>query len=215
MSHRYCWLLLAGVVVALLSGCLSTLPTNIDVNGPLPATLPPLAQTLRASAVPTLLPSASVTVAPVMSYTATVALIVATPQPPTVVPPTPTIPPAPTLVLPTLPSLSPEERWRAQQLDRQIIDPPRLYNTKRSELYWYDPVNQQKVLLGIVSGDFMVQATFTFREDGQPALEVPYEVNRGYGITALSPAVLERIRAAGYSDWIETFVFLTPEVQPK
>ena len=61
----------------------------------------------------------------------------------------------------------------------------------------------------------MVQATFTFREDGQPALEVPYEVNRGYGITALSPAVLERIRAAGYSDWIETFVFLTPEVQPK
>lgn len=214
MSHRYRWLLLAGVVVALLSGCLSTLPTNIDVSGPLPATLPPLAQTLRASAVPMLLPSASVTVAPVVTHTATAALIVATPQPPTVVPPTPTIPPAPTLVLPTLPSLSPEERWRAQQLDRQIFDPPRLYNTKRSELYWYDPVNQQKVLLGILSGDFMVQATFTFREDGQPALEVPYEVNRGYGITALSPAVLERIRAAGYSDWIETFVLLTHDVQP-
>lgn len=215
MSHRYRWFLLAGVVVALLSGCLSTLPTNIDVNGPLPATLPPLAQTLRASAMPTLLPSAPVTVAPIVTQTATAALIVATPQPPTVVPPTPTIPPAPTLVLPTLPSLSPEERWRAQQLDRQIIDPPRVYNTKRSGLYWYDPVNQQKVLLGVLSGDFMVQATFTFREDGQPALEVPYEVNRGYGITALSPAVLERIRAAGYSDWIETFVFLTPEVQPK
>lgn len=214
MSHYYRWIFLAGVVVA-LSGCLSTLPTTVDVNGPLPATLPPLAQTLRATIAPTNTAPAQDTPLPSVTMTATAAIIVATPQPATVAPPTPTIAPAPTLVLPTLPVLSNEERWRAQQLDRQIFSELRLYTTKRSELYWYDPINQQSVLIGIINGEFMAQAAFTFRENNQPALEVPYQINRSYGLSALSPTLIERIRTAGYSDWIETFVFLTPDVQAK
>ncbi|WP_322513204.1 hypothetical protein [Chloroflexus sp.] len=214
MSHYYRWIFLAGVVVA-LSGCLSTLPTTVDVNGPLPATLPPLAQTLRATIAPTNSTPVQETSVPSVTKTATAALIVATPQPATVAPPTPTIAPAPTLVLPTLPVLSNEERWRAQQLDRQIFPELRLYTTKRSELYWYDPINQQSVLIGIINGEFMAQAAFTFRENNQPALEVPYQINRSYGLSALSPTLIERIRTAGYSDWVETFVFLTPDVQAK
>jgi len=132
-----------------------------------------------------------------------------------IAPPTPTLAPAPTIALPTLPALSPEERWRAQQLDRQIFPELRLYTTKRSELYWYDPINQQPVLIGTINGEFMAQATFFWRENSQPALEVPYQINRSYGLSALSPALIDRIRAAGYSDWIETFVFLTPAVQAK
>lgn len=214
MSHRYRWVFLAGVVVA-LSGCLSTLPTTMDVNGPLPATLPPLAQTLRATIGPTNLVPAQETAVPASTMTATAAIIVATPPPATVVPPTPTLVPAPTLVLPTLPVLSNEERWRLQQLNRQIFPEPRLYTTKRSELYWYDPVNQQSVLIGIINGEFMAQATFTFRENNQLSLEVPYHINHSYGLSSLSPALIERIRTAGYDEWIETFVFVTPDVQAK
>ena len=214
MRQHYGWIILAGVVVA-LSGCLSTLPTHLDVSGPLPATLPPLAQTLRAATAPTLPTPVQSPFVPSITSTATVAIIVTTPEPATAIPPTPTLAPVPTLVLPTLPALSNEERWRFQQLNRQIFPEPRLYSTKRSQLYWYDPVNQQSVLLGVINGEFIAQATFTFRENGQLALEVPYEINRSYGLSALSPAVIERIRAAGFTDWIETFVFLTSDVQPK
>lgn len=51
---------------------------------------------------------------------------------------------------------------------------------------------------------------------GLDALEVPYQVNVSYGLTAHSPEILGRIAAAGYaSDWIETYVYLTPEVTPR
>lgn len=211
MRHQYRWILLAGVVVA-LSGCLSTLPTTVDVNGPLPATLPPLAQTLRATIVPTDFPSAHSTSTPSTSNPTSVAIIVATPAPE---PPTPTLVPIPTLTLPTLPLLSNEERWRLQQLDRQVFPELRLYTTKRSELYWYDSVNEQEVLIGVINGEFMAQARFIFRKNNRLALEVPYHLNQSYGLSALSPALVERIHAAGYSDWIETFVYITPDIQPQ
>ncbi|RMD77792.1 MAG: hypothetical protein D6823_06635, partial [Chloroflexi bacterium] len=200
MRHQYRWILLASVVVA-LSGCLSTLPTTVDVNGPLPATLPPLAQTLRATIVPTDFPSAHSISTPSTSNPTSAAIIVATPA---LEPPTPTLVPVPTLTLPTLPSLSNEERWRLQQLDRQVFSELRLYTTKRSELYWYDPVNEQEVLIGVINGEFMAQARFVFRKNNRLALEIPYHLNQSYGLSALSPALVERIHAAGYSDWIET-----------
>jgi hypothetical protein len=85
--------------------------------------------------------------------------------------------------------------------------------TSGSELWWYDPVNQQHVILGVITGDFAAQAQFRLAGQGVDALEVPYQVNRSYGLTALSPALLGRIAAAGYeSDWIETYVFLSPNV---
>lgn len=64
-------------------------------------------------------------------------------------------------------------------------------------------------------GDLQGQAEFTLRGQGVTALEVPYQVNVSYGLTALSPVVIDRIRAAGYSEWIETYVFLTPNVTPR
>jgi hypothetical protein len=105
-----------------------------------------------------------------------------------------------------------EDRWRKQQIDRRPFEALRSYSTASSELWWYDPINQQSVILGRIMGGFSAQAEFTLRGQGVPALEVPYQVNVSYGLTALSPALLDRIRAAGYSEWIETYVFSTPSV---
>lgn len=144
--------------------------------------------------------------------------LVSTPVPPaaTIVPPAATIDqptaPLPTLALPTIVPQSNEERWRAQQIERSPFEGPRPYFTTGTELWWYDPVNQQSVILGRITGDFLGQAQFTLRGQGMASLEVPYQVNVSYGLTALSPVVLERIRAAGYTEWIETYVFLTPDV---
>ncbi len=101
-----------------------------------------------------------------------------------------------------------------QQIDRQVFATPQSYRTTGSELWWYDPVNQQHVILGTISGEFVTQAQFTLRGLGVPALEVPYQVNQRYGLTALSPALIARIEAAGYGEWIETYLFLTPNVKP-
>jgi hypothetical protein len=85
--------------------------------------------------------------------------------------------------------------------------------TSGSELWWFDPVNQQHVILGRLTGEFVAQAQFQLRGQGVLALEVPYQVNTSYGLTALSPALLGRVAAAGYeSDWIETYIFLSPDV---
>lgn len=119
----------------------------------------------------------------------------------------------PPLALPTAAALTNEERWRAQQQDRIVFDGLRSFSTTGSELWWYDPVNQQHVILGILNGPFVAQAQFQPLGRGVDALEVPYQVNSSYGLTALSPALLERIAAAGYaSGWIETYVFLSPDV---
>jgi hypothetical protein len=120
--------------------------------------------------------------------------------------------PAATIVLPTPEALTNEARWRAQQIDRVVLDPVRVYTTPSSDLWWFDPVNQQSIILGTIAGDFPVQAEFVLRGQGRDALEIPYQVNRSYGLTALSPAVIDRIAAAGYSDWIETYVFRAPNV---
>ncbi|MFQ3660792.1 MAG: hypothetical protein SNJ69_00215 [Chloroflexaceae bacterium] len=122
---------------------------------------------------------------------------------------------APPLTIPPTPERSNEQKWREQQADRQVLDPPHLYTTSVAELRWYDPLTQQHLVLGRISGDFLVQATFVLRTQGMPALEVPYRINVSYGLTALSPAHIERLRAAGYVDWVETYVLASPEVRPR
>lgn len=147
---------------------------------------------------------------------------------PATVAPTPTLPAVPALPLATpgaveappllvapAPERSNEQRWREQQLDRQVLPAPRLYTTRNAELCWYDPLNQQHVVLGRIGGDFLVQATFVLRDQGLPALEVPYRINVSYGLTALSPAHIERLKAAGYVDWVETYVLASPDVHPR
>ncbi len=136
---------------------------------------------------------------------------------PTLLVPTPQVSSIPeaTFVLPTPPQMSNEQRWRAQQINRNVFDLTRSYTTASSELWWYDPVNQQHVILGTFTGDFLAQAQFTLRGQGIEALEVPYQVNVNYGLTALSPALVARINAAGAKDWVETYVFITPNVVPR
>ena len=122
----------------------------------------------------------------------------------------------PPLALPTASAVSNEERWRAQQQDRQLFEGLAPFATSGSELWWFDPVNQQHVVLGRITGEFVAQAQFQLRGQGVPALEVPYQINVSYGLTALSPALLGRVAAAGYeSDWIETYVILSPDVSSR
>ncbi len=166
-----------------------------------------------------------------------------TPLPPTAPPPEPTAPPAtPTLPAatppptsaplaqvpsgPPLPSgtvivpatpeqLTNEQRWRLQQQNRVVFEAPQPFITSGSELRWYDPVQQQTVVLGTFRGPFEAQARFTLRGENVSALEVPYQVNRRYGLTAISPALIDRIQAAGYGEWIETYVIEEPNVQAR
>lgn len=108
--------------------------------------------------------------------------------------------------------ISNNERWRQQQLDRVPLPEPQYYTTTGSALYWFDPVFQQAVLIGTFSGPFEVLATFRLRSTGEPALEVLYEVNKRYGLTAVSPSIVERIHAAGYGDVIDTYVLETDQI---
>jgi hypothetical protein len=121
------------------------------------------------------------------------------------------------VIIPATPApVSYNDRWRQQQLNREPFAAPRTYITTGSELFWYDPIYQQPVLLGTFTGPFEVLATFDLRSTGQPALEVLYQVNRRYGLTALSPAIVERIEAAGYTDGvIDTYVIVDDNVRPR
>ena len=209
-------LIVLASVVPLLTGCMEALQT-----GQPSSVAPPL---LRPS--PTLVTTANpvtpttLNQAPSGGLTPTPATAAPTGRP-SVTPTVPTPPlrssaePLPTLALHTPPPPSNEERWRAQQIDRQPFPAPQAYTTTGSELWWYDPVNQQSVILGRITGDFAAQAAFTLRGQGVPALEVPYHVNIGYRLTALSPALLDRIKSAGYGEWIETYVFATPSISPR
>ncbi len=179
-------------------------PTASSTTEPLPASATP-------TPTPTL-PQQPTGMTPTTTSTAT-------PIPPTPTP-TPTVPtatPTPEVVIvpPTLPAVSYAERWRAQQNDRDVFEPPQPYTTTGSELWWYDPVNQQHVLLGSFAGDFEAQAQFELVGQDVSALEVAYHVNQSYGLTAISSSLIERIQAAGYDEWIDTYVILTPEVRPR
>ena len=82
-------------------------------------------------------------------------------------------------------------------------------------LWWYDPLTNQSVPIGTISGEFPVQAEFILRGAQQAALEVPYRINADFGLTAISEAVWERMKAAGYSQSVEAYVLRTDDTQPK
>jgi hypothetical protein len=109
-----------------------------------------------------------------------------------------------------------EERWRAQQQDRKVNDPPTNYIAKNpTTLWWFDPLTSQSVQIGTISGEFPAQAEFTLRSAQQAALEVAYVINVDFGLTAISEAVRERMKAAGYSQSVEAYVLRTEDIQPK
>lgn len=175
------------------------------------STLPIETPTTSIPVSPTVSQSITATTAPV-SPTATIAKPTATVTA-TSVAPTNSATPAVTIVLPTKPPLTNMQRWRSQQQNREIFESLRSYTTRGSDLWWYDPVNQQHIVLGSFSGNFDAQAQFTLAHSKEDALEVPYHVNQSYGVTALSPALEQRIQDAGYGEWIETYVIINSEVQ--
>jgi hypothetical protein len=109
-----------------------------------------------------------------------------------------------------------EGRWRAQQQDRKVNDPPKNYIAKNpTTLWWFDPLTSQSIQIGTISGEFPAQAEFTLRSTQQAALEVAYVINVDFGLTAISEAVRERMKAAGYSQSVEAYVLRTADIQPK
>lgn len=188
-------------------------------TGEVPATAPPAPLiTATVPSFPTELPAATGP-APTMpgSHAPDPATAIPLLTPTSLPPMVPTLPSTslPPLTLPTPEPLTSEARWRAQQIDRNPFEAPRAFATTGSELWWYDPLHQQHVILGRINGTFLGQATFTLRGQGMDALEVPYQVGVGYGLTALSPALTERIRAAGFGAWIETYVFQSGAITPR
>lgn len=124
--------------------------------------------------------------------------------------------PSSLVTLPTAEPLTSEQRWRAQQVDRRVFEQPRIYVVSQAvSLLWYDPATGQSLEIGTLVGEFPAQAQFALRSTGQLALEVPYRINADFGLTAISGAVRERMRAAGYTDSVEAFLIQTEAVTPK
>jgi hypothetical protein len=167
-----------------------TVSASVTSAPPSPSVLPATA-TLAATAAATSTSPGTEQVAP--SATPAVVIVPATPVPQTS-----------------------EERWRTQQIERQVLDEKPLYTARQPvPLLWWDPNTAQVVEIGLIRGDFPVQATFTFRPTGQQALEVPYRINGDFGLTAISGALRERMAAAGYTEFAETFVLFSAAVQPQ
>ncbi|MCS6940807.1 MAG: hypothetical protein NZM94_16140 [Roseiflexus sp.] len=183
-----------------LAGCGQPLQLDAAQRTRTPLITQPAARTSTpertvAAVAPTYTPQASIresspTVAPATS-TPTVRIVPATPAPQTN-----------------------EERWRAQQLDRQVFDPPQIYRVvRRTPLFWFDPTTGQILEIGTVLGNIPVQAQFRLRATGEAALEVPYRINNDFGLTAISDAVRTRMEAAGYTVSVEAFVLESDAVQ--
>lgn len=204
-----------------LSGCMEALQSGQNPGNLPPSALPAPTRAVTASAEAPTAASSPVATLTIEPPSETAAAAEPSPVPatataePTVTTAPPTAAPVATLALPTQAPITNEQRWRAQQINRLVLEPMPTYTTVSSELWWYDPVNQQHVILGTFTGDFVAQARFTLRGQGIEALEVPYQVNRSYGLTALSSVLVDRIRAAGNEEWIETYVFVTPNVSAR
>ncbi len=218
MKHTSLLTLMLICAALLVSGCMAELQTGDSSNPASPS--PPLSVSVDEmlegspgmSDTPTVMSQLAVETRPTDLLTPN---DVAPGAPPTTVVTDITPLPVETIAPPTPSNLSHEQRWRNQQLGRQTFDQSRIYTTTGSELWWYDPVNQQHVILGAFSGEFEVQATFTLRGQGSPALEVPYQINKRYGLTSLSPSLVQRLNAAGYEEWVETYAFVAPNVQSR
>lgn len=116
----------------------------------------------------------------------------------------------------TRPPQSGIERWRAQQSNREAIEPPATYTVGApTPLLWWDPATNQALEIGLVDGEVPAQARFTLTQTGEPAIEVVYQVNRSFGLTAISAAVRDRMAAAGFTETVEAYIVITDAVRPR
>jgi hypothetical protein len=204
--------LVALSLALLLLGCGE--PLQIASQTPRPTRTPLVAQT--AGAAPTQRASAttaagdtaaSSTVAPVASATPA-ATIAATEAP--------TLRPSVVIIPATVAPRSSLDRWRAQQAEREVLDPAVTYLVSQPvPLLWWDPATGQTLEIGLIAGEVPAQARFMFRPSGAPAIEVAYTINQSYGLTAISAAVRNRMAAAGFTETVETFVVITGGVEPR
>lgn len=142
----------------------------------------------------------------------------AAPQPSALATQVTTLTPLPSVVVipQTAVPLTSEQRWRAQELERQPFESERLYIANESvPLLWYDPMTSQVLEIGTIRGEFPAQAQFILQSNQRPALEVRYQINQDFGLTAISEAVRERMRAAGYTESVEAYIERTDGVVPK
>jgi len=203
------------LMVLVLAGC----GRPLQIGAPSPVVMQPTRLPTDAA-----LPSISATSVPsiVSNTPATVELTATATITPTVTAATPTMPltatrtPAVIVVPLTQMPETNEQRWRAQEQDRKVNDPPRIYIAPNAvTLWWYDPLLNQPVQIGSISGEFPVQAEFVLRGAQQAALEVPYRINNDFGLTAISEAVRGRMKAAGYTQSVEAYVLRTADIHPK
>ena len=181
------------------------LPSDMALPSVTANSVPSAAPPAQATPELTAIPFATAPIEPTVGVEATPAMPIAATLTPAVI----------VVPLTQMPETN-QERWRAQQLDRKVNDPPRLYIARNPvTLWWYDPLTSQSVPIGTISGEFPVQAEFILRGAQQAALEVPYRINADFGLTAISEAVWERMKAAGYSQSVEAYVLRTDDTQPK
>lgn len=204
------------VTVLLLSSCGGTL--NI------PRT--PVAGELLATATPGL-PSQATSVAPgdatsippvdLPTIPVDVPSAVSEPEPTPLPPPelTPTVIPALANIAIAQPAEL-EQRWRAQQVDRVVLETPAIYAVTGAEMAeWFDPVTGMRVPVGELRGEFTVQATFRIKGEWAERLEIPFNATeRNYGITVPS-VIAERMKIANGEGWCEVFIYRTGDTQPR
>ncbi len=203
------------LIVLVLAGCGQPLhigtPSQTQVR---PTRLPSDTALPRvtANSVPSAAPLAQATIPLAAASVEPTAGVEATPAMPVAATPTPAVIVVPLTQLPE----TNQQRWRAQQQDRKVNNPPRLYIARNPvTLWWYDPLTSQSVPIGTISGEFPAQAEFILHGEQQAALEVPYIINVDFGLTAISEAVRERMKAAGYSQSVEAYVSRTADIQSK
>jgi len=158
------------------------------------------------SAVPlaTSAPSASAPVSPAPDSATAIVTPTAFPVSPVVV--QPQIPPTPTS----------EQQWLAQQVNRSPFEPPRGYIARSgAPLLWFDPRTGESLEIGTLLGAFTADAAFELRGTSQAAIAVPYRINKDYGLTAISDALIARMSAAGYTERVEAYVLLSEAVAPQ
>jgi hypothetical protein len=212
---RYCWLAL--IVVMVGAGC----------GQPLQINTPPPPRTTGTAGLPTLSPaidakpatanagSAPTANQPIETVQAVPATPIVSAAPATAAPTSPATPEVVVIPQTAIP-LNNEQRWRAQQIDRQAFGQQRLYIANNDvDLLWYDPITGQSLEIGTIRGEFPVQAQFILRNDRRPALEVPYRINQDFGLTAISEAVRARMKAAGYTASVEAYIEQSEVVVPK
>ncbi len=112
--------------------------------------------------------------------------------------------------------ISNEQRWRIQQRDREVLSPVQIYTIQgQAALLWYDPLASQVIEIGLVHGSVPVQARFNYLPYQAAAIEIPYRINVDFGLTSISDAAVERMRQAGYTESVESFIIITDSIRPQ